>query len=432
MSEARIVRPDRSQLRWDMIDLESLVASDHRVRGVWAFVERLDLSSLYEKVRAREGEAGRPAADPRVLLALWIYATVEGVGSARELERLVERDVAYRWLAGGVPVNYHGLSDFRSVHGEALDGLLTQSVTSLIAADLVRLDEIAVDGTKLRASAGAKSFRTRKGLEQVKTAVAARLRALKQELASDGGASTRRRQGARERAARDVAERAARAQEAMERLEAEQEARRKTHPKDEAQKSERRVSLTDPQARVMRFADGARRAGYNAQIGACAKTGVIVSIATTDRRNDLGLAEARVEDIARRYGQTPKRLLVDAGYKPDIAALAAHPQGPVEVYAPLPQERPNVKPSTLYRRARERLREPECVRQWRERMQGEAGRLAAAARMRIERVNAACKNRGFGTIPVRGLAKAQAFALLHALANNFMASQRLLAPKAAA
>jgi hypothetical protein len=269
-------------------------------------------------------------------------------------------------------------------------------------------------------------------LRAVETAVATRMRALKEELAGDGAASTRRRQAARERAARETQERAARAREALERLEAEREARAKTHAKDEAQKTEPKVSLTDPQARYMNFADGAKRPGYNAQIGACAKTGVIVSIEATDRRNDQGLAQARVDDIARRYGDTPKKLLVDAGYKPDIAALADHRLGPVEVYAPLPQERPDVKPATLYRRDLARRREPECVRAWRERMQTEAGKLAAIARLGIERVNAACKNRGFAVVPVRGLVKAQAFALLHALANNFMAGQRLKGLSAAA
>src|SRR4029077_5181182 len=128
MAEARVVRPDRRQLRWDMIDLEGLLPADHRARLVWSFVESLDLSQLYDRVLSREGlvfsclwgrclsregEAGRPPADPAVLLSLWLYATIEGVGSARELERLAQSDAAYRWLAGGVPLNYHGLADFR-------------------------------------------------------------------------------------------------------------------------------------------------------------------------------------------------------------------------------------------------------------------------------------------------------------------------------
>src|ERR1700723_2904406 len=207
MSEARVVRPDRRQLRWDMVDLEGLLPADHRARIVWSFVESLDLSQLYERVKSREGEAGRPAADPAVMLALWLYATVEGVG----LERLAESDAAYRWLAGGVPLNYHGLDDFRVDSVEILDRLLTQSVTALIAERLVSLAEIAVDGTKVRANASRKSFRTSEKLLKIEAAVAERLAALKQEFSSDPGASTRRRQAARERAALDVQERAGRA-----------------------------------------------------------------------------------------------------------------------------------------------------------------------------------------------------------------------------
>src|SRR5271169_2633554 len=182
MSEARVVRPDRRQLRWDMIDLEGLLPADHRARLVLSFVESLDLPELYDQVLSREGEAGRPAADPAVLLSLWLYATVEGVGSARELERLGESDAAYRWLAGGVPLNYHGLADFRVEHVEVLDRLLTQSVTALVGEGLVSLAEIAVDGTKVRASASKKSFRKGARLLDIEAAVERRLAALKAEV----------------------------------------------------------------------------------------------------------------------------------------------------------------------------------------------------------------------------------------------------------
>jgi transposase len=139
MDGARVIRADWRQLRWDMIDLDGLLPFNHRARIVWSFVESLDLSELYDRVGSREGTAGRPAADPAVLVALWLYATVEGVGSARELERLAGSDVAYRWLAGGVPLNYHGLADFRIEQVEVLDRLLTQSVTALIGERLVTL-----------------------------------------------------------------------------------------------------------------------------------------------------------------------------------------------------------------------------------------------------------------------------------------------------
>src|SRR5271170_3205889 len=304
MAEARVVRPDRRQLRWDMIDLEALLPADHRARLVWSFVESLDLSPLYDQVRSREGEAGRPAADPAVLLSLWLYATIEGVGSARELERLAQSDIAYRWLAGGVPLNYHGLADFRVESVEVLDRLLTQSVTALIAEGLISLDEIAVDGTKVRANASRKSFRTGEKLIKIEAAVVERLASLKQALSSDPGASTRRRQAARERAARAVQERAGRARAALERLEAERKSRTARHAKDEARKKGPKASTTDPEARCMRFPDGAIRPAYNAQIAAAPKEGVIVSIELTDRRNDAGLAGPMVDDIARRDGRS--------------------------------------------------------------------------------------------------------------------------------
>ena len=407
MSEARVVRPDRRQLRWDMVDLEGLLPTEHRARIVWSFVESLDLSELYERIRSREGEAGRPAADPAVMLALWLYATVEGVGSARELERLAQSDAAYRWLAGGVPLNHHGLADFRVESVEVLDRLLTQSVTALIGEGLVRLAEIAVDGTKIRASASKTSFKTGEKLLKIEAAVAERLAALKQELTDDPGASTRRRQGARERAAREVQERARRARAALERLEAERKSRAKTHAKDEARKKAPKASTTDPEARSMRFPDGAIRPAYNAQIAAAPKEGVIVSIEVTDRRNDAGLAGPMVDDIARRYGRTPDRLLVDTSYatSEDIVALAAHAGGPVEVYTPPPSERDNVKLASLARRRRKREREPACLKAWRERMASEAGQAIYALRKRIERINADRKNHGFGFLAVRGLIK---------------------------
>ena len=363
------------------------------------------------------------------MLSLWLYATIEGVGSARELERLAQSDASYRWLAGGVPVNYHGLADFRVESAEVLDRLLTQSVTALIGEGLMTLAEIAVDGTKIRASASKKSFKTGEKLLKIEAAVAERLAALRQELTGDPGASSRRRQAARERAARDVQERAAKARAALERLAAERKARAAVHVKDEARKKAPKASTTDPEARHMRFPDGAVRPAYNAQIAASPKEGVIVSIEVTDRRNDAGLAEPMVDDIARRYGKTPDRLLVDTSYatSEDIMALAAHAAGPVSVYTPPPSERDDVKPATLARRIRKRAKEPLCLKEWRARMASEAGKAVYALRQRIERIHADRKNHGFGFLPVRGLIKAKAHALWHAIANNLLAAHRLRA-----
>src|SRR5258706_1213040 len=192
VGDARYLEAERTQLRWDMVDLESQLPMEHRARVVWGFVGDLDLSALYARIRAREGEPGRPPPDPRILLALWLFATLEGVGSARQLDRLCERDIAYRWLCGGVPVNYHGLSDFRCAHAEVLDQLLTDSLTALLAAGVVKVDEIAFDGTKVKASAGRGSLRTAGKLCDLEGLARGRGTGLKEELESDPAASEKR------------------------------------------------------------------------------------------------------------------------------------------------------------------------------------------------------------------------------------------------
>src|SRR6202163_568787 len=427
-SEARFIRADRSQTRWDFIDLEALLPSDHRARIVMSFVESLDLSDLYNSITSREGEPGRPPPDPAVLLALWLYATIEGVGSARQLERLAQRDLSYRWIAGGVPLNYHGLSDFRVGHVDVLDRLLSESVTALIGEGVVSLAEIVVDGTKVRANASRGSFKSGSKLARIGAAVEQRLATLKAEIESDPEASSRRKRAAQERAAREVKERAERARTALDRVRAEKEKRAKTHPKDEAKKkSEPKVSLSDPEARCMRFPDGAIRPAHNAQIAVTPKEGIIVSVEMTDRRNDAGLAAPMVDDIVHRYGKAPDRLLVDTHYatSEDIAALAVHAAGPVTVFAPTPTERDDVSPRTLANRKRKRAREPDSVKEWRSRMATQAGQEVYRLRKLIERLNGHLKNHGFGFMPVRGLIKVKAVALWHALANNLLAAHRL-------
>jgi hypothetical protein len=256
----------------------------------------------------------------------------------------------------------------------------------------------------------------------------ARVAQLKAEVDADPGASARRRQAAQERAARDIAERAKRARAALDRVKAARDKRAKSHAKDEAQKSEAKVSLSDPQARWMRFADGSIKAGYNIQIAAAGQEkDLILSVMATDRRNDAGLAVPMVDDLKRRYGRVPKRLLADTHYATaeDIAALAARDDGAVLVYAPPPEERDDVKPQTLKRRAAERAKEPPALKDWRCRMETEEGQAIYRGRRRIELINAHLKNRGFDRLNLRGLVKAKITALWHALAHNILVANRL-------
>src|SRR5215203_2282360 len=193
----RLVGPNRAQIELRAVDLESLLAPDHAARAVWEFVESLDLSPLYAEVQSVEGRAGRPAIDPRIYMALWLYATIEGVGSARALERLTRQHDAYRWILGGVSVNHHSLSDFRVQHGEFLDKVLTQSVATLMNRELVTLNRVSQDGMRVRASAGASSFRRQPSLERCLQEAEEQVERLRQELEKDPEATNRRQVAAR-------------------------------------------------------------------------------------------------------------------------------------------------------------------------------------------------------------------------------------------
>ncbi len=416
----RVLRPDREQLYWDQVDLESQIAGDHLARVIWAFVEGLDLSALYGAIRSRDEVAGRPSADPKVLLAVWLYATAEGIGSARALERLCRHHAAYRWLCGGVPVNYHGLSDFRSAHGDLLDRILTESAASLAAAGLIDLDEVAVDGTKVRANASKASFRDADGLQGFEASARQRIGRLRQELDSDPGAAERRRHSARERAAREVAERAAAAGRKLAALREEKKRREKTHPQEEAGKAESKASTTDPDARMMLTANDGFRPAYNLLVSATTGTQVILGIKVSERRNDTGIAQPMMEDLADRYSRRPKRLLIDtkAATQDDIVALAGHPDGATTVYTPPPPDKEDATAQSVRKRNWSRIQEPPALQAWRARMTSPNGQYVYNRRRHIETINAQLKNHGLRRFILRGIEKVRCEALLQAIAHN--------------
>jgi len=432
--EARVVVANRAQLSWDLINPDGWLAPDHRARLVVGFVETLDLTVLYAKIEAREGTAGRPAADPAVLFALWLLATMDGVGSARELDRLTSQDLAYRWVACGVPVNYHGLADFRVAHADVLDDLLTKTLAAFLAEGLFDADEIVVDGTKIKASAGKSSYKRGRRLDEAETAAKARVAALKAEVDADPAASSKRTQAARARGLSQTQERIEKARAKLAEIEAEKTKRAKRSPKEVAGKKEARASLTDPEARRMRCADGAVRASYNMQIAATTDHGFVTAVMATDRRNDSGLVRPMFEASEQRLGRRIKRVLADTGFAQvdDIAALGSRPEAAVGVYIHPPRDRNDVKPETLLVRQKQREKEPQVIKDWRQRMTTNKAEAIMKKRGRIERVNANFKNRGFGTLLVRGLAKVQTIGLWHALAHNLTIALRLRALAASA
>jgi len=418
MSEGvRVIGPDRAQLRWDVVDLDSQLPDDHRARLVWAFVEGLDLSEFYDRIKARDAVAGRPATDPRVVLAVWLYATLEGIGSARAIDRLCQQHAAYRWLCGGAPINHDLLATFRRENAVLLDRLLTQSVTGLIAEKLITLEEMAIDGTKVRACAGRGSMSQRKRLESIEKAVAERIAELKSELDKDPGEPERRRKKRALQAAEERARRVERARQKLAALTQEQAVRAKRHAKEEAEKGEPKVSVSDPEVRVMRLADGAVAPAWNVQVAT--SNGFIVGIDPTDRRNDSGLATGVVEQIAQRSNRVPQRLLADtrAMTQDDIVQLGeAHPA--LRVYSPPAPQRLAVKPETERKRRWSRRREPPAVTAWRARMASEEGQETYRRRKLTERAHGIIKNRGMSRFLVHSREKVRAVCVLQALALN--------------
>src|SRR5216684_5843531 len=242
-TEPRVQRPNRTPLELRPVDLEALLPADHRARVVWEFVEGLDLGPLYHTIKALEGHAGRAPIDPAILMALWLYGTLEGVGSARALARLCEEHDAYRWLCGGVSVNYHTLADFRLAHPELLDELLAKNVAALAAAGVIDLDTLAQDGIRVRAAAGSSSYRRRGKVEARLGQARQVVERLKREVEQDPAANEQRIKAARDRAAREREARAAAALEKLAELETQRKQREKSHAKDTAKQGQPRVSL---------------------------------------------------------------------------------------------------------------------------------------------------------------------------------------------
>lgn len=409
---ARLAYADRRQVQLRPSDLESLLAEDHRARVVWHFVSKLDLTAFHARIASREGTAGRPAFDPAVLLTLWIYATLEAVGSARALARLCEEHDAYRWICGGLTINHHTLSDFRVERAKEIDELLTKVVGSLLAAGAVTMDRVAQDGMKVRASAGAPSFRRKDSLEKCLKDAREQVQALRRELDAAPDASDGRRRAARERAA---SEREARVEEALRQWSDVAERRTGSHEEREVSA---RVSTTDPDARVMKMADGGFRPAFNAQLATDAKTQVIVGVTLTNSGGDMGQMEPMLDDLRRRHGRLPREHLVDGGYSRPQAIEDAAARG-VQVFAPVRrQDRDSPK----------RAQDGPGVRAWLERMDSGPGKAAYAERpATAECVNAIARNRGLRNFLVRGVPKCLAVLTLFALAHNVMRAVDLLA-----
>lgn len=436
----RLWEPERDAIELRAMCLDSLIGADHPARLIWAYVSRLDLRELEKLIKAREGVPGHPAITPRLLLGLWLYATSEGVVSARLLARLCERDDVYRWFCGGVGVNHRTLGEFRVDHGELLNRLLAQSVTALAAEGLIDLDMLAQDGVRVRASAGASSFRRRARLEQRIAEVNAILMELAKEVESDPAANEQR---LRKRRAQRAAERLSRLEAAVAKV-AEIEAQQpKSNPKKESKPKaappdgeapqtkdgkrpkEPRASTTDPDARVVKMADGGFRPAYNMQIASVAREQIVVAIDVSTSSSDRGLARPMLEKIEATYGELPNQHLIDGGFTKNDDIEWAHGVNVAMLCPPIVNKH-NTDPFAP------RDDDGPGISAWRKRMQSEAGKATYRGRSIHECINARLRQWGLVQLTVRGRAKALVVLTWYALANNILQGERLRRVAAAA
>jgi transposase len=373
---------------------------------VWAFVDGLDLSGLYEQVKSVEGNAGRPAIDAKILVAVWLYATLDGEISARRLATFCKEFNPYIWLCGGIEINHHTLSDFYTSHTDWLEKQFTLHLASLIHQGLVDFETVAQDGMRVRASAGTASFRRGETLEECLQTAEAYMEKLAKEREENPQVVNKGKQAAKERAARERQERVREAQRQLPEVEAK---------KEESDRNKARVSTTDPDARVMKMADGGFRPAFNVQFSTDTDSQIIVGFDVVNEGSDQNQLSPMLEQIHKRTGEYPDNVLVDGGFvnKTDIENTT---QKDVTLYAPV--QKPKDESRDPYQPM---PKDSQSVADWRKRMGTDAAKEIYKERAATaECVNAITRNRGLRQFTVRGLKKAKAAMLWFVFAHNLM------------
>jgi transposase len=393
---------------------EDTLPEDHRARLLWQVVEKLDLSAFTADAKAREGVQGRPVTSVRMLLTLWLYAISVGIGSAREVARLTTSEDAFRWIVGDQRVSHDTLASFRIDHGPALDKLFTDVLAVLVHRGLVSLDLVAQDGTRVRASASAPSFRREASLEECREQAALHLKAVLAEQ-PDGEAS------AAEKRARLAAARAYQ-QRVDEAIATVREMQADTTRKKAA--AEPRASTTDAEARNMKMANGGFRPGYNVQMATAGSPlggpRTIVGVHVTNKGSDMGSIAPMLAQIHARTGKLPKTVLADANHANHSCIRRCAELG-VEAIIPVPSrsQNPGAKGD-----------DDAAVVAWRARMNTKEAKEKYRARASLcELPNAHLKqHQGIRQALVRGLGKVTCLAMLAALSANLVQhAARLLA-----
>jgi hypothetical protein len=344
------------------------------------------------------------------------------VGSSRALAELCEHHLVYRWLCGGVAVGYHTLADFRTGHGDVLNQLLTETVAVLMHEGLIDLNRVAQDGMRVRAAAGASSFRRGQSIETCLEEAKQQVEALQSQADEDAGAASRREQSARQRAAAERVARLQAAQEELKKLQDVNATQPKCRQKDPA---EVRASTTDPECRKMKMPDGGFRPAYNVQFATTTESGVIVGVEVTNEGTDGGQMPPMLDQIEKRFEQKPQEMLVDGGFA-TVEAIDEAERNGTKVYAPLKKEEEQLdEGKDPYARKKS---DTDATAEWRARMgTAEAKTIYKQRASTAEWVNAQVRNRGLYGVRVRGQQKVLVVVLWYALAHNLRRAQALRA-----
>ena len=311
---------DRAQMCWHVVDIERLIEDDHAARAIWELVGRLDLRSFLSPIGSVEGQAGRPAFDPQLLISVWLYAYSRGISSAREIARRCEYEPAFQWLTGLSVINHHTLSDFRIEHREALNELFTQVLAVLSAEKLITLERVMHDGTKIYANASKKSFCTKKRIEEHLNIAREHVAAMGEPDAAE--VPELRRLKARERARREREQRLAHALSEYQNIE-----RAKRPGYNRTSKQQTGASISDPEARIMKHSSAPCALSYNVQVSTDAAAGIVIGIEASQTVPDYEHLVPAVKQIEERLGKRPKQIVVDAGYTSRENVLALHQCG---------------------------------------------------------------------------------------------------------
>jgi transposase len=393
------------------VHIDELLPADHPARLLVAFVAGLDFSALYATIKARTDRPGAPAFRPEMLFSLWLFATVEGVASARRLEVLCVRDCAYRWICGGPSPNYHTLSTFYATNGEFLDETFVDILATLTARQLLTVKAIAVDGRKIPANASKESFHRAATLDQHRLEAEQRVAALRDQR-TEALANSSRQAAALRRAAEDRQRRLTEAMATVRRRQGERAATGRASAKPE----EARASETDGDARKMKRSHGGFEPAFNVQTATDIDSGLIVAVQVTEQASDNGLLLPMVEQATANLGTPVEQVLADAGYA-DANDVETLETAQIETLMPPKNERKEkAQGHDPYSRKR---RDSDEIAAWRQRMGTPAARERYGRRAPVaEGVHAQQSNRGWKRFRLRGLVKARAEALWQAVAHN--------------